>query len=127
MKKLPPNISWEYKGLVDSEKVVQTLRPYHVFLFPTLGENYGHVIQEALSAGCACILSDQTPWNDLEENDVGFVYPLKQIDDYVKAVDHYAEMPEFDTIAEKAIHYIAGKSNQKVKNTGYTKIFEVGK
>jgi len=127
LKKLPPNISWEYKGLVDSEKVVQTLRPYHVFLFPTLGENYGHVIQEALSAGCACILSDQTPWNDLEENDVGFVYPLKQIDDYVKAVDHYAEMPEFDTIAEKAIHYIAGKSNQKVKNTGYTKIFEVGK
>jgi glycosyltransferase involved in cell wall biosynthesis len=34
-------------------------------VFPTLGENFGHVIAESLSASCPVICSDQTPWNDV--------------------------------------------------------------
>ena len=35
---------------------------FDLFTFPTRGENFGHVIPEALSAGTPIILSDQTPW-----------------------------------------------------------------
>ena len=30
-------------------------------------KNYGHVIFEALAGGCIPIISDQTPWNDIEK------------------------------------------------------------
>jgi hypothetical protein len=42
------------------------LAEYDLFLFPTLGENYGHVISEALASGCPVVISDQTPWRNLE-------------------------------------------------------------
>lgn len=125
LKKLPANITWNYKGNAESEKVVETLKPYHVFLFPTLGENYGHVIQEALSAGCTCILSDQTPWKDLEENGVGFVFPISEADSFRRAIEKYSLMDEteINAAADKALEYAIRKSNGKVANTEYRNIF----
>ena len=40
--------------------------------------NSGHGIQEALSAGYVALISDQTPWQDLEESGVGAAIPLDQ-------------------------------------------------
>ena len=45
-------------------------------LFPTFGENFGHVIFEALAAGCPILLSDQTPWRGLKEKGCGWDFPL---------------------------------------------------
>ena len=42
----------------------------------TSGENFGHAIIEALACGCPVIISDQTPWNDLESFGAGWVIPL---------------------------------------------------
>lgn len=125
LKKLPDNITWQFNGNVESEQVVQTLRQHHVFLFPTLGENYGHVIQEALSAGCPCILSDQTPWQDLEEWGVGYVYKLDEMQKFADAVKSYAEMDNetFNKCVKAAHQYAIKNSNEKAKNTGYRKIF----
>lgn len=126
LKKLPLNVKWGYKGNVESEKVVETLKKHHVFLFPTLGENYGHVIQEALSAGCPCILSDQTPWQDLENNGIGYVFSLDNQNKFVNAIEKYANMEseEYNLCANKSLEYAINNSNTKVKNTGYRKIFD---
>ncbi|WP_249030545.1 glycosyltransferase family 4 protein [Tannockella kyphosi] len=128
LDKLPVNISYEYKGNVNSEEVVKTLSNFHIFLFPTLGENYGHVIQEAFSAGCACILSDQTPWQNLEAHQVGFVYPVEDIINFAKSVDYYADMKqeEYNRVANKVVEYAIANSNEKVINTGYRVIFSIG-
>ena len=127
LKKLPSNVLWKYEGNVDSEKVVNVLKPYHVFLFPTFGENYGHVIQEALSAGCAVLLSDQTPWKDLQENGVGYVFPLDKEAEFSNKIDSYAEMSwaEMQNISNRALQYAIKNSNKKVENTGYRKIFDL--
>lgn len=126
LKHLSVNITWRYKGNVESERVVETLKQHHVFLFPTLGENYGHVIQEALSAGCPCVLSDQTPWQDLERNGVGYVYELGELQKFADAVESYATMDEkaFNNCVEAAHQYAIRNSNEKAKNTGYRKIFD---
>lgn len=123
---LPSNVKWEWKGNLDSEKVVETLKEYHVFLFPTKGENFGHVIQEALSAGCPCIISDQTPWQDFEEHGIGYILPLEDNRLFVEAIEKYATMGqiEFQKISEKAHQYAIDVSNDKVRNTGYRKIFD---
>lgn len=127
LDKLPSNIKWEHKGNVESENVVATLKQHHIFLFPTLGENYGHVIQEALSAGCPCVLSDQTPWQNLEENRAGYVFCLDNEEKFVEAVEKYAKMDEdeFNKCVDTALKYAIINSNEKVKNTGYREIFVI--
>ena len=126
LDKLPENITWEWRGNLDSEKVVETLKRYHVLLFPTLGENFGHVIQEALSAGCPCILSDQTPWQDLEENNAGYVYRLEEEQRFVDALETYAKMnqEEYELCCEHALDYALAKSEESIRNTGYRRIFD---
>lgn len=63
---LPSNVRVQYRGSVHPDSVHRVFADYHVFFFPTLGENFGHVILEALSSGCPVLLSDQTPWRNLE-------------------------------------------------------------
>lgn len=75
-----------YCGTLDHAQVAATFRKYDAFVFPTLGENYGHVIYEALAAGCTVITSDQTPWQDLEREGVGFVAALDQPQDFTRAL-----------------------------------------
>lgn len=43
----------------------------HLFFLPSRGENYGHVIAEALSYGTPVVISDNTPWKNLEEAHAG--------------------------------------------------------
>lgn len=126
---LPENIRWVYEGSVDSEAVIDTFSKHHIFIFTTFGENYGHVIQEALSAGCPCVLSNQTPWIDLEKFGIGKVYELNELESYVNAIEAYAAMDgkEFQVVCQKAVDYAIEKSNKQVKNTGYKKIFKLGR
>lgn len=89
---LPKNISVTYMGEVEHRRVAEVLRGYDLFFLPTRGENYGHVIQEALSAGLPVLISDQTPWRDLEENGVGWVLPLESTAAFSKRIDEYASV-----------------------------------
>ena len=127
LTKLPGNVKWEWKGNLESEQVVDTLKQYDILLFPTKGENFGHVIQEALSAGCPCIISDQTPWQDLEVQGVGYVFPLDRNNLFVNAIEKYAAMDkvEFQSVVDKTHNYAVKVSNDKVKTTGYRSVFNI--
>ena len=78
IERLPINIQVHLHGMVMHEAVVATIANYDLFFLPTCGENYGHVIIEALAAGCPVLISDQTPWRDLEKLGVGWDIPLDQ-------------------------------------------------
>lgn len=60
--KLPESIKVTDGGQVPPEKVINVFSKHDVFVFPTRGENFGHVIFEALTAGTSVLVSDQTPW-----------------------------------------------------------------
>lgn len=126
LNKLPKNVKWSYKGSVQSEQVVKIFEKHHVFLFTTLGENYGHVIQEALSAGCPAIISDQTPWNNLEKNNAGYVISLNKKDEFIQVLENYVAMDisKFQKNINQTLNYIIENNQSKVKNNGYTEIFK---
>src|SRR5208283_1031370 len=63
---LPRNIRVRMHPAVNHFEVARLFSQYHLFYCPTLGENYGHVISEALAAGCPALISDRTPWRGLE-------------------------------------------------------------
>jgi glycosyltransferase involved in cell wall biosynthesis len=86
IKKLPANIHVTYRGMVEHAKIHGVFAEHDLFLFPTLGENYGHVICEALTAGCPVLISDQTPWRDLEQAGVGWDIPLGEMERFQAAV-----------------------------------------
>ena len=122
---LPSNIHAAYKGNINSKQVVETLEQEHVFLFTTIGENYSHVVHEALSAGCPCVISDQTPWQDLDKNCAGHVLPLNDNSRFVKAIESYAEMAEtdFQKISDAAHDYARRVSRESAETTGYSVLF----
>ena len=64
-------------GEVKHEKLHALLHEYDVMLLPTLGENFGHAIIEALDAGLPVVISDRTPWRNLEQAGVGADLPLE--------------------------------------------------
>ncbi len=75
--RLPSHVSVDWKGPISNDKVTATLQEYHVFVLPTLGENFGHAIFEALLAGKPVLISDKTPWLGLEQQQAGFDLPLQ--------------------------------------------------
>ena len=87
IKELPENIRITYKGFLEHDKVLEKLFEYHFFILPTLGENFGHVFVEALSAGCPLIISDRTPWLDLKEKNIGWDIPLEQPAKWIKVLN----------------------------------------
>ena len=78
IQSLPPSVRVSYKGAVEYSHVAETLAGYHFLLFPTLSENFGHVIFEALGTGCPLVISDRTPWRGLVEKGLGWDIPLEE-------------------------------------------------
>lgn len=84
---LPQHIQVNYKGVLKPENVVKILVNYDVFFFPTKGENYGHVISEALCAGLPILISDTTPWRNLQSLGIGWDLPLINPDAFINALE----------------------------------------
>ena len=105
MAQLPPNVSCNYCGPIPYEQVHETFAKYHAFLFPTLNENFGHVILEAFLARIPAILSDQTFWRDLEQRDAGVDLPLEDDAGFRDAIRRFVEMDQetFSRLSDGAL------------------------
>ena len=128
LQKLPRNVKWEYKGEADAEQAVKIFAKYDVFLFPTMAENYGHVIFEAMAGGCIPIISDKTPWTEEKMGNCGTVLELDRenaVKDFVEAVEKYAGMmrQEKQEAADKCIAF-AGAYRAEEAEEQYREMFE---
>jgi glycosyltransferase involved in cell wall biosynthesis len=72
MARLPPGVTVAYVGEAAHHDLQRRLPTYDVLILPTLGENFGHVVVEAWAAGCPVLLSDRTPWRQLEAQGLGW-------------------------------------------------------
>lgn len=92
MATLPSHVKARYAGALEYDDIAPTFAQYDLFLFPTLGENFGHVLIEALAAGCPVAVSDRTPFRDLETHGAGWVVPLEKPDRFRAALEACAAM-----------------------------------
>jgi glycosyltransferase involved in cell wall biosynthesis len=104
---LPANIHVDYVGMVSHDKVAEVFKIHDIFLFPTHGENFGHVISEALVAGCPPLISNQTPWRDLELEGVGWDISLTQPEKFTEVLQRCVDMDcaEMREFCLRAIKY----------------------
>jgi glycosyltransferase involved in cell wall biosynthesis len=77
---MPDNIRVRSKGSVSREHLPELIGSYHFLFLPTANENFGHSIVESLQCGCPVIISNKTPWKNLESHGCGWdVEPNSQI------------------------------------------------
>ena len=90
LMQLPNNVRVTYRGVVPPELVFETLANYDLMFLPSHGENYGHVIAEALSVGTRVLISTLTPWHALESDGVGWEVDLADVRRYSEIIDMLA-------------------------------------
>lgn len=118
-------VTWH--GEVPHETVRSIIEGHDVFFLPTLGENFGHGIFEALAAGVPVLVSDRTPWRDLENAGVGWVRSLDDQGSFVEAIE------SFIAVASEAQHamrsrahaYAARVAESSVAKDANRRLFEV--
>ena len=106
--KLPANVKVCFKGPLPHEEAQAKFSEYHFFLFPTLGENFGHVIVEALAAGCPVITSTETPWSGLQQRGAGWDLPLSDRNAWREALQHCVAMKddEYQSMSKAAAKFV---------------------
>lgn len=104
---LPANVKATYMGAIEPLLITTTLSNYHFSILPTLNENFGHSIVESWVAGCPVIISDQTPWKNLEQQKVGWDITLQNEDAFINTLKKCCQMQqnEFDEWSNAAYRF----------------------
>jgi glycosyltransferase involved in cell wall biosynthesis len=90
--RLPSNVTVRFCGSLANEEVVRLVQRSHVMILPTLGENFGHAIFEALGLGIPVVISDQTYWRGLAADHAGWDLPLDQPAQFRSVLESLAAM-----------------------------------
>ena len=126
-KSFPGNINVQFKGSIEPENINKTLSEYHLFFMPTLGENFGHVILQSLSAGTPVLISDKTPWRNLKQQNVGADLPLKDVKSFTNYIEEVCTLnqPNYNemsmTAYELAINFTTNKDSILQNKALFTK------
>lgn len=89
---MPANVKVKFYPPADSAKIPELLSGYDFLFLPTRGENFGHIILEALQAGLPVLISDKTPWRNLESRHAGWDLPFSEQNRFVSVISILSEM-----------------------------------
>lgn len=104
---LPANITARWHGELPHAKVAGVLQSLHLLLLPTRGENFGHIISEALSNGCPVLISNLTPWRNLTAKGVGWDLPIDDARPFRNVIEKVLAMDndDFQSLSRAALEY----------------------
>jgi glycosyltransferase involved in cell wall biosynthesis len=92
LTQLPGHIHARWEGFLDPEALQPELRKAHWFILPTLGENFGHAIFEALAAGLPVMIGNNTPWKNLAEQQAGWDLEVQNTDSWLHMLSNAYRM-----------------------------------
>lgn len=121
-----PNINITYRGSLNPEDAKLIYDKYDCFLFPTVSENYGHVIVESMFSNCPVVLSKgTTPWDDYG-NKAGFVIPMDDRKQFTESLEHIAEMNnnDYQQLIKRNQEYVEKKFQVEKLKRQYTDLIE---
>ena len=108
IEKLPNNVEVQLIDVVPGDEVPDLLSKYHLMFLPTHGENFGHVIFEALSVGRPVLISNRTPWLGLDQHKAGVDLPLEEPARFKETLQEFTDMDqtEFDVWCKGSYDYV---------------------
>jgi hypothetical protein len=87
---MPKNITIKYIGEITPIEILPLLQKNHLYCLPSQGENFGHSIFESFLIGRPVLISDQTPWLDLNNKNAGWDINLNQNNPLVPFIEKSA-------------------------------------
>lgn len=125
ISKLPKNISCKILGPLQHNAIIEALKNNHFMFFPTLGENYGHVIYEALSNGLPVLISNQTPWENNQKNAI-FAHSLTDEIKFIETLTklHALNKNDFSILSQNAFTFAQKHVDFDKLKTQYKQLFE---
>jgi glycosyltransferase involved in cell wall biosynthesis len=111
-------------GAIHPEKLIDIYKSAHFFCLPTRHENYGHVIIEALSYACPVVISQRTPWRNLQEENIGWDLSLERPDQFIEVFEKCIEMDEenYLKMSESAYNFAQKHINRADLTQAYSKL-----
>lgn len=109
---LPSHVAVRWHGAIDPADVARAMAGHDLFFLPTRGENFGHVIAEALGAGTPVLLSDTTPWRGMADAGIGDDLPLAEPSAFAAAIEAAAEQPADAAAARRARVFAYARERQ---------------
>lgn len=67
-----------FSGSVSGESKKQKFIENDIFILPSKSENFGLVVAEAMSYGMPVIVSENTPWQVIEDKECGWIVKLNE-------------------------------------------------
>lgn len=107
MQNTGTSITVNYIGSIEYEFVGRVLADYDLFFLPTLGENFGHAIFEALSCGTPVMISNKTPFQDIEEKKAGWIRDPEDLSGFLEILYQCLNMNalQYEDYIEGAMSY----------------------
>jgi glycosyltransferase involved in cell wall biosynthesis len=104
---MPKHVTVSYRGSIKPPEAIETISRYDLFFLPTRGENFGHVIAEAILGGTRLLISDQTPWRGLAGSGVGHDLPLKDTNEFVRVIEkEYRGFTDHETVLARNVAFM---------------------
>lgn len=125
---LGSNISFNYAGERSYTEITSNLLNAQLLMLLSDSENFGHVVLEAFAHGVPCIVSDGTPWKNLEQKNIGFNLPIANVDEISAKMTYLCDMNATDfkkwslSARRYAEDHIGNASNLK----NYLRLFSGG-
>ena len=89
----PPNVKITYRGVFSPQQMRKTYKDYDCLISPTQFENYGQAIVEAMLSDVPVIISKgTTPWDNIQEKQVGMTASLNNVKQFTEAIEKIANM-----------------------------------
>lgn len=113
VQELPDNISVHFCGGLPREQVLAKMQHADLMAFPTIGENFGHVIAEALSESCPVMCSEHTPWTETLTSGGGVAVSPNTAQAWTTALNDYASR---GSMSWSATAHAAGRAYNAWRN-----------
>lgn len=124
---LPDNISVHYKGVCSITEMRDLYRKYDFLISPTLFENYGQAIAEAILHDTPVIISrGTTPWDEMNDLGVSYTIPLSEEQSFVSTIDFVASFSneEYAALVQKLREYCEKRFNFTKLFNQYDEVFK---
>lgn len=100
----PTNLRREYRGNCNADQIRDAYRDHELMLFPTLGDEWGLVVDEAMHSGLVVLGSDKAPACEclIEDGVNGFVYNPDDEATLWKRLDHWGSMESREKLSMRS-------------------------
>jgi glycosyltransferase involved in cell wall biosynthesis len=123
---LPAHITINWLLDLPPTEIQKHLLQAHLFALLSEVESFGHAIFEALSVGCPVIISDNTPWKNLDLQKAGLEFPLNNMQKITSGLQRFVDMEnqEWQSFRKGAHNLASSYVNKLDVDKLYHSLFE---